>query len=1255
MRLCGSGFGRDLMSDDPPDDRIIREREFRRRVNVDLSDVVVPERSGGEEEHREKLAAAVDEALGNVFDPFEQASGNEPGAIQEDGSVPLAPERDIMTEVAIEGERRVNWLLMVAMILVYSAIGIQAGVALSPYLAMAVLLILAAVGFALGERWVPERNMTLLGVTWVIIAMKVLYGLAIELNRWDYIDVESLGVLLLFLVMVNVLVSYRHDHDAIAAQSTLVLLAIGSTAGSVLGEIGVAVMILVATLLMHGLALHRQSGNLAALGVAASNLWIGMHAITGGFEIGSLKILSLESPLLLFLLLMAVTGINATMAARFAREDNWFSKAFKALGLGEPGLWGVSISLGMVGALLTVAASREEMGYALGMVSFLGAAFGGSYLSVRGVESRRVAIPLLGAAPVLVLILLAGDRVGDTLPVDSYEMFTVLGTIVTGFVMLRDQERVTDRVLWLGAVVILTLLVILVPTETSEVGGDGGFLLLALLGALHIGTAVLAINRESPSLAGVTVLLPWSWVLTEEVIQETVRTLLVANDAADPGSIIDLDPGPLGAYLALSSILLVVVNIRLGETGVNLAARFLGVTEMSASIRDSGVLQLWSIGLWLPLLTMIFMAHFGGFTAVTLLLLLLLLTALHFGAEITGRRVGDAGNMVTVLAVAVVVMEWRHGLFVPLSALLCLSIASLMLTQARDNESLYTSGMSLMSLPLLLALSGREATRILELTESLPEADMVLVSVACAAIVLGVYLPRAGSIEKLLNPALAALWLLVIVIALSFDQGNQTAQITSVAMFVVGSLWLVARGELRAELKSAAMRDTRFEMAAKAVEDEAMFEGGGEVSMYDARRAAMEAERRKRRDKTATDDLRELYTTDISHKPVVVTAVLSLILGAGIILGLLYGPNPLMLVAIGAFATVLIILARHRSKSLELDLPHIMGMEMPIAMTIGGLVAAHVASHLGPGGSNQDLLDLAVVTVLLLELVAISLTGQDKLLDRIPIALDWVVLPLLVGRMMGAIAVEALPFPLSINPFEGDMLEWKMPWMLLESALILCVLTDVWVDRRRQAAGREDWKSSSGRGARSLAIVLLSFGPAGILAVSSAIIQGWKYRQPSAVGIAILAGPMALFAAGNWFGPAMDVFPEVTMATGLLLLVLCAMTVPLKGDDWTMMLAFNSHLLIIAVTVAHQATSVLLPVLLIALSSTVWIVGILQLRRALRIWGLADLLIAIICGLIFVEDIFEPTTLLVALVVVAAELGVVSWLGLRNEEQLVKD
>ena len=164
------------------------------------------------------------------------------------------------------------------------------------------------------------------------------------------ISVEVLAIVLLLLVVLNVFIAYRHDHDAIAAQATLVLLAIGSTAGSIGGEVGVAVMILLATLLLHGLALHRGSGNLAALGVAASNLWIGMHAITDGFTAGSLVIEPLDTPLILFLLLMLVSGINAAMAARFAREENWFSEGFRAVGLGQPGLWGVSISLGMIGA-----------------------------------------------------------------------------------------------------------------------------------------------------------------------------------------------------------------------------------------------------------------------------------------------------------------------------------------------------------------------------------------------------------------------------------------------------------------------------------------------------------------------------------------------------------------------------------------------------------------------------------------------------------------------------------------------------------------------------------------------------------------------------------------------------------------------------------------------------------------------------------------------------------------------------------------
>ena len=127
-------------------------------------------------------------------------------------------------------------------------------------------------------------------------------------------------------------------------------------------------MILISTILIHVLALQRMSGNLAALGIASSNLWIGMHATTGGLRIGELRILPLDSPLLLFTLMMAVTAANATMASKFAKEANWFSDAMKVMGLGKPGLWGVSVSLGLIGALLAVAANRDDAGYALSLI-----------------------------------------------------------------------------------------------------------------------------------------------------------------------------------------------------------------------------------------------------------------------------------------------------------------------------------------------------------------------------------------------------------------------------------------------------------------------------------------------------------------------------------------------------------------------------------------------------------------------------------------------------------------------------------------------------------------------------------------------------------------------------------------------------------------------------------------------------------------------------------------------------------------------
>ena len=120
MPCCGA------MTEDESPDKIIREREFKlpSGINIDNLDVpaeVVPEENSAIDSEKK------DEAIGDVFDPFSEPSEDSPGKIGEDGSVDNAPERDLVSQISIEGEERVNWVIMVSMIVLYSAISIQIG------------------------------------------------------------------------------------------------------------------------------------------------------------------------------------------------------------------------------------------------------------------------------------------------------------------------------------------------------------------------------------------------------------------------------------------------------------------------------------------------------------------------------------------------------------------------------------------------------------------------------------------------------------------------------------------------------------------------------------------------------------------------------------------------------------------------------------------------------------------------------------------------------------------------------------------------------------------------------------------------------------------------------------------------------------------------------------------------------------------------------------------------------------------------
>jgi hypothetical protein len=76
---------------------------------------------------------------------------------------------------------------------------------------------------------------------------------------------------------------------------------------------------------------------------------------------------------------------------------------------------------------------------------------------------------------------------------------------------------------------------------------------------------------------------------------------------------------------------------------------------------------------------------------------------------------------------------------------------------------------------------------------------------------------------------------------------------------------------------------------------------------------------------------------------------------------------------------------------------------------------------------------------------------------------------------------------------------------------------------------------------------------------------------------------------------------------------------------------------------------------MISVSTIVWIIGIIQVRKILRIWGLIDLILALLFSLIFVNGIFNQNNILILLSLIAIELGIIGWLGISNENELLKD
>ncbi|MDP6639495.1 MAG: hypothetical protein QGH90_04170 [Candidatus Poseidoniaceae archaeon] len=1303
----------DVSTEDSPDektesskDRIIDQRSFELGGGLDISDFLVGntlEAAKADDErddlHRQQVAEraqrgeeASDSAVGLLIDPFERAEvggeiSSRAGEILRDGTVAVAAESDTITELATEGEKRLHWSLMVTMIVVYSLIGWLVGTILPPAIGGIGLILLAGFGLWLGERWIPNPNMRILGVTWVIISMKLLYGLALDLHHWGLLEEyapsgmgadSALGALMVAIIGLNIAIAQHHDEDAIAAQATLVTLALASATGAIYGEISLALMIGFATILLHGLALLRKSGNLASLGIAASNLWIGIHALANGWSLGGLEILHFNDALLVFLLMIFVNSTNATIAARFYQSKNWFSDGFSLLGLGRPGLWGVSVALGMVGALMAIAANRSETGYALAQVVLLMAVFGGSYLAVRGVAIDRLQKYLIIPMPtlILVLVVLESGLVEFAMTgLSSYGLFAIGAAIVTANLLLKHQSSVSDHVLWLGGITSLFLLTILVPADEVE----GGRILLFGIIAVCAGMALLAILRDSPSLAGVSVIAPWVWAFA---FATDIETRMVGADVV----VMHFSPNDLAFFLAAIVAIQQPVNNRLGATGVNLAGKLLGMSEISTRLRDSGIMQLWNIGLLVALLGILAITRPGAISSVGLVMVFSLLLLVHIGAEITGRHQNNPQFLIVSFGITALLLQWRIGLdaiwpiFISLAALPLASAEVERLNtwmagadsidRGADEdalqpqpESIFTLQMGLIAASLMVFYISSTTLGKSELTHPYWWPSAILTAwifVAVVAATLAVYLPKADSFDKILQPAMASIIMIIaMIVAVNDAQFSAWPFWAGLLIFLATGGWLAAQGEIRSGIKSVARRDDRIAEYSQAQQATTHSNDLSGVKMFDPRVVELAEKQKKRRKRSGSIGEYDLIAGDIHHRPVVVLAFIT-----GLLLGTTWwsffsGQGESMLAFGGVTSVIFIGLSRWRASTLNLRLPDMMGIETPIAWTLLGLSLTYLSGRLSlTYVTSSDQISLLILVLLTVILAGFSLLNRPDVAIRLPSSLEWILFILAGTRLITFLLGGRMPNLFSVDPSDGDMLNWTLPWGVQEAILIMVLLVWDWVESQRLQRQLSDHRSAGGRALIVALVAIISIGPALMLAIGLALRRGFDWDQP-AVGLVAL--PLVLVAWSSlesWsILPLFNTLSNVALIMAVVAIVLVIHSLLSIKPHWTSAWLWDAQILLpIAAVLAFSTYPSALVISLLAVSLLGWICGVLQRRRSWRVIGAINLASAWLVGLFSLQsNQFNPISALLMLVATGVVLGIVTWLNQAYEAELAND
>ena len=952
----------------------------------------------------------------------------------------------------------------------------------------------------------------------------------------------------------------------------------------------------------------------------------------------------------------------------------------------------------MIGALFAIAAHRLETGYALAQLLLLVSAFSASYLVVRGVHIKQLAPFVLYPAPVMLVGLsLLESGAFDTAFLGSlspYSLYAAITAACTAAALLQNQTSVSDHVLWMGGGVIVILLTLLIPA--GEVDGNGRLLLVSQA-VVWIGLSWLAVRRNSPSIAGTAVLAPWIWLM------------LFATDAESRIVSMDLIPIVLNEVdLALWMSVLVVqqisVNVHQGETGLNLAARLAGASEIGARFRDSGFAKLWNLSFVLSVFVVWAVARPGSLPMPGLLGVMGILLFGHALMVWRGRHMGKPRSLMTVWGVFALILVWQYGQSAFWAMILVASCGLMLLATDRRKKE----GASLADLEIAEALPGRLLTLMLgflsafyivislepvtniELTgaESMlsSEANLVVLSgVGLVALVL--YLNRAATLEKLLPPAFAALGLIV-TMGLAGTVLNLSLVILAAILAFVGSgVYLAIQGEFRAGLRALAKRDNRLAriqekrermeafiatsstmeqgevvLAAESIpdlEDSDQEDTRTTLRLIDTELLDLAEKQRKRSKNWSTSGRHDLEIGDIHHQPVITLMFLITTILATTVISFMTGAT-LLALGFGVMLSLMFVgAARLRANEIGLRLPDIMGIEAPIAVGMAGLVLIHVAGRASNSVVELDsTAHLLVLLIGLLMLSGLGLIGRNDLGLRLPNALEGVVFLALMDRVVCLFIGGEVPIPFATDPFASLGAGWTVPLIGVETILIGAVLGFDWVEGKRIKKNMADHRGASGRAAWVLAVSVLSFGLAGLLALACTARRSVWWQQPAPALVAWVGLPVVGQGIMAWLPSLLGVDPLpmylVASVMAFITIGFIAWAVINRVGLWLPSGLWALHILLFVACFGFP--SLVYAVVFILIASTVsWVSGILTLRKGWRVVGALDLVLGWIVAAIVLIGGSSVGGLLAILLASAALLGVVTWLTQTFEGEMANE